>query len=271
MRNHKFLIISPLLIKGVGGFFSQLTVVLKTLSFDHEYQYFKAQDRMVNLPKPLYPNKSNMSPLTKGSKGDFYKMQKFLLGLAGMVVFALGSVSAFVFLHYDDQSTGKAECAVVFGAALREDGTASQVLHDRVMAGVDLFQQGQVDCLVLSGGESEFGPHEVEVMSEIVGQIVNNSEQQTTNNKQQEERVILDFEGANTLATLQNLPANVESFVFVSSGFHLARIGMLAEKLGVEDFYLHPAAQPHGRYQNECYFSLREIVAVIFYFFHFQI
>lgn len=53
--------------------------------------------------------------------------------------------------------------ALVLGAAVREDGSASPTLRARVEHAVELFHAGDVDALCISGGVGRFAPSEAEV------------------------------------------------------------------------------------------------------------
>ena len=170
------------------------------------------------------------------------------------------SAAGFVLSHYDSQFQGKAACGVVFGAAVWKDNVASHAMYDRVLAGVDLYKEGKVDCLILSGGPSRIGHHEADVMRELA-----------LYKHVPREVLRLDYKGINTLATLKNLPEDVKSFVMVSNDFHLARIKLLSWRLGIEEVRLQNAKYRNGRYQKEPFFAFREVVATIFYFFNFQI
>lgn len=189
-----------------------------------------------------------------------FKRRHIISGIIG-IGFLIFSISAgWVFSQYDNQFHGKADCGVVFGAAVWHDNVASHAMYDRVLAGVELFHDKKADCLILSGGPSVHGNHETDVMKELA-----------MYKKVPESALRLDYHGVNTLSTLNNLPEDVESFVMVSNEFHLARIQMLSWKLGMQNVSLHAAKYRNGRYFREPFFAFREVVATIFYFFHFQI
>lgn len=57
--------------------------------------------------------------------------------------------------------------AIVFGAGLRRDGTPTLVLADRVMEAVELYQQGRVGTLLLSGSDQGPGRSEPHAMRDL--------------------------------------------------------------------------------------------------------
>ncbi|MBF0186907.1 MAG: YdcF family protein [Magnetococcales bacterium] len=163
-------------------------------------------------------------------------------------------VSLFVGANYINTFNGKKECAVVYGAAVWQGDRPSHALTDRIMAGVDLYNNAQVSCLVLSGSQVPGRMHEVEMMKKIaMGKGI------------PESAIREDHNGINTLATLRNLPKGVDGFVMVSNDFHLARIRMLSKKVGLEGVALHAAPYRHTRYIKEPMFFFREVAAVIYY------
>ncbi|MCK5460923.1 YdcF family protein [Candidatus Gracilibacteria bacterium] len=189
--------------------------------------------------------------------------KKYLLGFLGLITLSGMWSAIFVMWHYDEtfqgtvleNGTDKKICAVIFGAAVWKGDRPSHALSDRLFTGIDLYQEGKVNCLVLSGSVSELGAsHEVEIMKELV-----------LEKKIPLEDLVLDFEGENTLATIKNLPAGVNLFVFVSNDFHLARIKLLAQKEGIDGFFLQAATYQKARYTKEPYFFFREVVANIWY------
>lgn len=166
----------------------------------------------------------------------------------------VGITGIFVLSNYNHTFEGTAECAVVFGAAVWRDDIPSQALYDRTISGVELYKDKKVECLIFSGGPSKIGTHEVGVMRKLAVQ-----------NGVPVENIRTDFKGLNTLATLKNLPEDVKSFVMVSNDFHLARIRMLAWKLGLKNVGFQASTYSNGRYKGDFYYLLREIGGILFY------
>ena len=138
-------------------------------------------------------------------------------------------------------------CGVIFGAAVWRDDKPSHALYDRIKAGIDLYKEEKVNCLILSGGASTYGAHEVDVMKKV-----------SLEYDVLEEALRYDYEGIGTEETIRNLPDDVDHFVFISNDFHVSRISLLAKKLGVKSFKTHAAAYNNGRYTKEKWFRFRE-------------
>ncbi len=147
-----------------------------------------------------------------------------------------------------------ADCAVVFGARVWNDGTPSDALADRVDEAVGLYQRGLVKRLVMSGGvEPENGLEEAEVMrARAVAAGV------------PREAVLLDEAGVDTASTVRNTAAlmrreGLGSALVVSHYYHEPRAKMLFDRAGVRA-YTVPATMKRRLYK-EPYFLAREVGA----------
>lgn len=187
----------------------------------------------------------------------------FLFGLiTGILIIIISSI--YIRINYEQNfalqhSSGQAEnkdCAVVFGAAVWRDDIPSHALFDRTMSGINLYRDKHVKCLIFSGGKSKYGSHEVDVMKKTALKF-----------SIPESDIFLDYEGNSTIETVRNMRQNFaeKSLVFVSNDFHLARIKLLANRLGIKNFAIHSAKYNKGRYFKDSYFFFREILGVSFY------
>lgn len=182
-------------------------------------------------------------------------LKKFLLWSIGIFFAIWISIALLILIHYNDNSTTKKDCAVVFGAAVWGVDTPSHALYDRTMSAVELYHDQTVDCIVLSGGASTYGAHEVAVMQQIV------LDEGVPN-----DTLLLDRDGYNTRATVNNLDPSL-SYILVSNDFHLARINLFAKRFDLPDHTLHASQYLNGRYKKELQFFLREMIAIPYYFF----
>lgn len=148
----------------------------------------------------------------------------------------------------------KAECGVIFGAGVWKNGKPSHALYDRIKTAVDLYKNKNIECIILSGADSLHG-HEVDVMKKVL-----------IEKKIPEISLKYDYKGVNTLATIKNLPKNIQSFVMISNDFHLGRIRMIIWKENVENVSYQKAKYHFGRYRKESYFWAREMFGLGWYF-----
>lgn len=148
----------------------------------------------------------------------------------------------------------EADCAVIFGARVWDDGTPSLALSDRVDEGIRLYHKGLAKKLVMSGAiDRHNGYSEPEVMKKraVLAGVA-------------EADVILDEAGVDTSATVRNTADLMkrEGFVkalAVSHYYHEPRVKMLFSRAHVR-VYTVPAKMTR-RLLKEPYFILREIAA----------
>ena len=184
---------------------------------------------------------------------------------ARKTVLVLLVISSLLLAHvvsfYWHTASSQADCAVVFGAAVWPGyygPVASDALADRTLSAASLYDRGLVDCIILSGADSIYGAHEVDIMTDLL-----------IERDVEVEDLVLDRDGVNTLSTIQHLGTD-RSYILVSNDFHLARIGLLAKRANLDEhgFTLHAAEYSSGgRYAKEPYFVAREGVALVYYFF----
>lgn len=176
----------------------------------------------------------------------------------GLVIVALVLLTFFNILSFYPERVDEPHgCIVVFGAAVwpGEFGPEpSDALRDRALEGAHLYHQGLSQCVVLSGANSVYGAHEVDLMTDIL-----------LDEGVPLSAITLDRDGINTAATIAHLDP-VRSYILVSNDFHLARIGLLSERAGLT-FSLDAAPYTNGRYRREPYFVFREMGAWWYYFF----
>ena len=190
------------------------------------------------------------------TKGHNIKMFKTVIYLILLPIFLTISLSTiYTLYHYTSEAETVSDYGVVFGAKVWQGGTPSHSLYDRTATSIRLFKEGKVRNLIFSGGFSDTGYWETDVMKKIA-----------LESGVPENRIVIDREGINTIATLKNIEVN-GSFTLISNDFHLGRIRLLAYKVGLKDIQLQKAKYHYGRYIKEVYFFGREVIANIYYLF----
>jgi vancomycin permeability regulator SanA len=160
---------------------------------------------------------------------------------------------SYILYHYSNEASEKREYGVIFGAKVWSGGVPSHSLYDRTATGIELLKSGLVDKLILSGGYSDSGYWEAEVMLDMV-----------LKSGVSRDRVVIDNRGVNSIATLKNLPKD-GTFTLVSNDFHLGRLQVLSNRLHIENIQLQRAKYHYGRYIKEFYFLFREVIALLYY------
>lgn len=173
------------------------------------------------------------------------------------VMLTLACTAGTVLTHRSGTSDGTAECAIVFGAAVRGTDLAGPGLYRRVDTAVRLYQEKKVQRLILSGGKGSEGQEsEAAVMQRLAldaGVPLS--------------ALSLEEESHSTLENLANskpLLTDCDTIVGVSDGYHLARIEMLADRVGLPLLRTIPADRsPNLTFELKS--IAREIAAYLFY------
>ncbi len=122
-----------------------------------------------------------------------------------------------------DSAPGE-QVAIVFGAGLQRNGSASPVLYDRVATAAALYQAGKVSRLLLSGDNSFLTYNEPKAMMAAALQL-----------GVPESALIMDFAGRSTYDTCYRARAifGLTHALLVTQAFHLPRALYLCDALGV--------------------------------------
>ena len=164
----------------------------------------------------------------------FKKILNFIWRLARILFFAVVVVifiprllviayaSAYTFTIKNVPSD---RVAIVFGAGLRYDGTPTAILRDRVETAVQLYQQGKVTKLLMSGDNSFVDYNEPEGMRQYALSLGIPYQD-----------IVLDYAGRRTYDTCYRASAifQIQSAILVTQSFHLPRALFLCNSFGVE-------------------------------------
>ena len=115
--------------------------------------------------------------------------------------------------------------AIVFGAGLRKDGTPTAILKDRVETAAQLYQQGKVNKLLMSGDNRFVEYNEPEAMRQYALDL-----------GIPDKDIVLDYAGRRTYDTCYRAKAifQVDSAILVTQNFHLPRALFLCNWFGVK-------------------------------------
>lgn len=179
-----------------------------------------------------------------------------LLSLAASVGFGAGAllidrhVRMTGYRHIIDiEALPEADAILVLGALVFPDGRVSSILADRLITGIQLYEQGKAPKLLLSGDNGRKDYDEVNGMKEFV-----------LDRKVPAEDVFMDHAGFNTYESLYRARDifQVNRVIIVTQEYHLLRALYIAEKLGIEAYGV---PSDRHRYQGMARFELREIFA----------
>jgi SanA protein len=115
--------------------------------------------------------------------------------------------------------------AIVFGAGLYRNGSATPVLADRVTVAANLYFAGKVEKLLMSGDNRFVDYNEPEAMRKLAVSlgVPNNA-------------IVLDYAGRRTYDTCYRAKAifKVDQAILVTQAFHMPRALYLCNRLGVD-------------------------------------
>jgi uncharacterized SAM-binding protein YcdF (DUF218 family) len=121
-----------------------------------------------------------------------------------------------------------ADAIVVFGARVRDDGTPSLTLANRVTTASELYRDGLAETVVMTGGIEPSGVDETVVMRDLAVQLGVPSG-----------AIILDPGGRNTNASVANTIGifrdhGLHRILAVSQFYHLPRIKLAYARAGLD-------------------------------------
>jgi len=143
----------------------------------------------------------------------------------------------------------KAEVAIILGAKVWPTGTPSNMLQDRLLTGIELYRQGKVGKLLLSGDHGRVSYDEVNAMRAFV-----------LDRGVPPEDVFMDHAGFSTYDTMYRARDvfQVRDALVVTQGFHLDRAVYTARALGLDATGVPADLRP---YQNARRFAARDWLA----------
>ena len=118
-----------------------------------------------------------------------------------------------------------ADCILVLGAGVRDDGTPSHMLEDRLLVGISLYEMGASPKLLMSGDHGRTEYDEVNCMKDFAIEKGVPSED-----------VFMDHAGFSTYDSLYRAKDvfGAEKVIIVTQKYHLYRALYIAESLGLE-------------------------------------
>lgn len=178
----------------------------------------------------------------RGPQGQSARGRRAAIGLAlAATAWAVAFPVAQMLFFGTTDYRRPADAAVVFGARVYATGQPSPLLADRIRTSVELYRQGLVPLIVMSGGDGSDGFNEARVMGDVAAAAgVPRS------------AILLDPAGISTEATVANVSALLAGrnggtapgqLIAVSQAYHLPRVQLAFGNAGI-DVLTVPAADP---------------------------
>ncbi len=178
----------------------------------------------------------------------------FCLGTVGILtVFGLSSYmknhTAERILSAEEAAELDADCILILGCGVREDGTPSLMLEDRLETGIALYEAGAAEKLLMSGDHGRKEYDEVNTMKDFAMERGIPSED-----------IFMDHAGFSTYDSMYRARDVfcAEKIIIVTQAYHLPRALYVAEKLGLEAYGV---AALDVNYHGQMYRELREMLA----------
>lgn len=165
------------------------------------------------------------------------------------------STDQLIYSYRDIQKIEERPAAIVFGAAVNPATLLpSDILQDRIITAVDLYNKKKVEKIILSGDNRVENYNEPIVMKRF-GEILSVDE----------EDLIMDFAGRRTYDTCYRAKEifGIEKAILVTQEYHLYRALYTCRALGIDVIGVSASRQ---EYKDQTYYNLREIPAVLLAF-----
>ena len=143
--------------------------------------------------------------------------------------------------------------AIVFGAGLWRNGTATPVLIDRVTTAANLYLAGKVEKLLMSGDNRFEDYNEPAVMRKLALSL-----------GVPDEAIVLDYAGRRSYDTCYRAKAifGVTDAILVTQAFHLPRVIYLCNQLGVNSVGVKADLRVYQT-PSLLYWNARELLATV--------
>ena len=143
----------------------------------------------------------------------------------------------------------QADCILILGAGVWANNTPSPMLNDRLLQGIELYELGASDKLLMSGDHGSKDYDEVNVMKDFAIERGVPSED-----------IFMDHAGFSTYESMYRVRDvfKAKKIIIVTQGYHLYRALYDAKGLGLEAYGV--AADPR-EYAGQSYREIRESLA----------
>lgn len=178
-------------------------------------------------------------------------------GLAILAVAAIFGLNAMVKATTKNQILSVEEaavledvdCILVLGCGIHDDGSPSDMLHDRLRRSVELYEAGAAPKLLMSGDHGRKGYDEVDAMKSFAVEAGIPSE-----------NVFMDHAGFSTYETMVRAKEifQAQKIIIVTQEYHLYRAMYIGQRLGME---VYGVSSNYRRYRNQKAMDIREVLA----------
>jgi len=179
-----------------------------------------------------------------------------VLIIMGVLLLGISRLATGVYAHsktYAAAEVPTRPVAIVFGAGLWRNGTATPVLQDRVQTAANLYFAGKVEKLLMSGDNRFVDYNEPAVMRQLALSL-----------GVPDGAIVLDYAGRRTYDTCYRAKAifGVNEAILVTQAFHLPRAIYLCNHLGVDSVGVDADLRIYPK-SSLLYWNARELLATV--------
>ncbi len=176
--------------------------------------------------------------------------------LAGLASVVLPRLITAVFAYtrtFTAQSVPPAPVAIVFGAGLWRDGTPTAVLRDRIATAAELYFNGKVQKILMSGDNSYIDYNEPGAMHDYAISL-----------GVPDGAIVLDYAGRRTYDTCYRAQAifGIREAILITQKFHMPRALYTCHALGIKASGV-PSDRQEYRLSSVAWWNLRELPATL--------
>ena len=167
----------------------------------------------------------------------------------GIDAYVIHSTSDQILSPEDAALLEDVDCILVLGCGVKDDGTPSDMLEDRLRRSVELFHAGAAPKLLMSGDHGQVTYNEVLTMK-----------QYAMDDGIASADVFMDHAGFSTYESIYRARDvfQAKKIIIVSQEYHLYRALYIANALGMEAYGVHA---DYRNYSGQFSYDLREILA----------
>ena len=150
-----------------------------------------------------------------------------VIGVLGINVYVVLSAKQHILSVEEAAQLSDVDCILVLGCAVREDGSPSVMLRDRLRRGIELYQLGVAPKLLMSGDHGRERYDEVDTMKAFAIDAGIPTED-----------VFMDHAGFSTYESMYRAKEvfQAEKIIIVTQTYHLYRSIFIARSLGLEAY-----------------------------------
>ncbi len=175
------------------------------------------------------------------------------ISAAAINIYVISFSEKHIFKSFDKDA--KYDCILILGCGVREDGTPSNMLSDRLRRGIELYKLGAAPKIIMSGDHGQKDYDEVNVMRQIA-----------LDNNVPAEDIFMDHAGFSTYDSMYRAKAifEADNIIVVTQKYHLYRALYDAWKLGID---AQGFDSDYHVYAGQKYRDIRELAARVKDFF----